>query len=428
MLWGERETGESAEPYTLSDLLRRPQSQLVDHREAIMQWLVDVAQIPAESILIDRKIEIMEGWPLLWTSEWKKPDLQIISADKCVLVQIEVDSGDKESTVRKLGMGLVDQLRWLRNHDTNITKCSGFYFMGSSESGHVIHVELVWRNQRLNFALQCRRLPMGSVATKVKEVMDEAQQSLESIKGQDMAGFALPMSGDFIHAQFGAGAFQMPSGHESVLIANLHTRKVYKHCLSTCDRRRLYRLERLDRKPERSVFPESSRNTFGFHTFFEFPLLKPPLSPEEARLHAKQFVESVYEAISELHVDFNLAHLDVKLGNICIDDSAGRLVAKLIDLDRSAPAGEPFRLSAACSLYTNSIMYKVRERADWTLGQLDWRQFGIMVFAFLNDIHDKLVYHSREPNPNSGFLKKLVDNGDYDSALFTSWDPKVDIL
>ena len=71
-------------------------------------------------------------------------------------------------------------------------------------------------------------------------------------------------------------------------------------------------------------------------------------------------------------------------------------------------------------------MYEVKGE-DWTLGQLDWRQFGIMVFAFLNDITGD-SYHSREPNPNSGFLKKLVENGVYDSALFTSWVPDADIV
>ncbi len=95
-------------PYKLSDLLERPQAQLVDHKEAyhaIKEWLVDETEIPADSIPIDRKIAGMEGCPLLWTSECKRPDLQLTSANKCVLVQIEVDSGDKESTVRKLGVG-----------------------------------------------------------------------------------------------------------------------------------------------------------------------------------------------------------------------------------------------------------------------------------------------------------------------------------
>ena len=386
MIWGGEE--ESTEnPYKLSDLLGRPQSQLVDHREAyhaIMEWLVDVTQIPAESILIDHKIAGMEDCPLLWTSECKRPDVPLTSANKCVLVQREVDSGDMESTVRKLGVGLVDQLCWLRNHNrTSIMKCSGFYFMGGSGRGHVIHIELMWVDELLRFVLERQRLPMGSVATKVEEVLGEAQRSLASMAGRRMAGFALHISRNFIQSRFGAGAMQVPS----VVIANPHTRKVYKHCLNMVDGNTLIELWHLsfDREPPtRIVFPESIMN-IGKRFVFDFPLLKPPLSPEAAHQHAQRFVESVYEAISELHVHFNLAHLDVRLGNICISADSTGFVAKLIDLDRSAPADQPVKTSPIMS-YTNSIMYKVKGR-DWTLGQLDWRQFGIMVFAFLNEKH-----------------------------------------
>ena len=418
-------TGESENSYTLSALLGRQQSQLEAHREAykaIKQCLVNMAKIPAESILIDHKIAGIEG--LLWTSECKKPNLQIISANRCVLVQIEVDSGDMESTLRKLGIGLVEQLRWLRNHRTSITKCGGFYFMsGSSGRGHVIYVEVVWEDEHLKFLLKRQRLPMASVTTKVKEVMAEAQQSLALTVDRHMTAFALPISRDFIQAHFGAGAIQLPSG-QSVVIANLGTRKVYKHCLSDTDSVSLMELRLFARKPGRSVFPDSLEKRCDV-SYFVFPLLNPPLLPEVARQNAKVFVGSVHEAITELHDQFNLAHLDVRLGNICISAESACLVAKLIDLDRSETADRAFSTSLVASLYTNSIMYQVREGEDWTLSQLDWRQLGIMVFAFLNDLPTD---HSREPQPNSGFLKDLVESGVYDSASFTDWDPKVDIL
>ena len=42
----------------------------------------------------------------------------------------------------------------------------------------------------------------------------------------------------------------------------------------------------------------------------------------------------VCEAIQELHDGFNIAHLDVRLANICLTDTDD-LGVKLIDLDRS---------------------------------------------------------------------------------------------
>ena len=134
-------TETESEIYTLSALLGRQQSQLEDHRGAYQAIKLDRAQIPTDRIHIDCKIAGIEGCPQLLTSELKKPDLPIISDDQCVLVQIEVDSGDVERTVRKLGIGLVDQLCWLRNH---ITKCGGFYFMsGRGGGGHVIYKNCV---------------------------------------------------------------------------------------------------------------------------------------------------------------------------------------------------------------------------------------------------------------------------------------------
>ena len=147
------EIGSTQNPYKLCDLLEVQQSLLENHKDAydaIMDWLVNKAEIPAHRILIDNKITGLIGCPLLSTSECKRPDLQVTSANKRV-VQIEVDSGNLESTVRKLGIGLVDQLRWLRNHRTIIKKCSGFYFMSGSKTGHVLHVEVVWKEELLKF-------------------------------------------------------------------------------------------------------------------------------------------------------------------------------------------------------------------------------------------------------------------------------------
>ena len=57
-------------------------------------------------------------------------------------------------------------------------------------------------------------------------------------------------------------------------------------------------------------------------------------------------------------------------------------------------------------------MYEVRGK-DGTLIKLDWWQLGIM--SFLNNIPSE-SYHSSEPKH---FLKGLVENGVYNSALFT---------
>ena len=154
--------------------------------------------------------------------------------------------------------------------------------------------------------------------------------------------------------------------------------------------------------------------------FFQYDLFGPPLDYQKARDNAIDFVKSVCEAINELHDDFNIAHLDLRLANICISTNTP-LSVKLIDLDRSDEAIKPFRRSSLTDYA--SVMYKV-PTPEWKLSQLDWRQLGIMVHAFLNNIHDG--YHWIEPVPKSPFLKRLVKQGEYDRECHEKWDPKDD--
>ena len=79
--------------------------------------------------------------------------------------------------------------------------------------------------------------------------------------------------------------------------------------------------------------------------------------------------------MQELHDECNLAHLDIRLANICLTHTQS-LGIKLIDLDRSLPASQPFALSEVRT-YADSVMYKGNDA--WTLSHIDWRQLGIMV-------------------------------------------------
>ena len=105
-----------------------------DHYEtykAIQEWLT--RQSWEIVVIIDKEVADVKSLlpPVTWTSNRKRPDIQICTSSTSslhkhhILVQVEVQSGsDKESTIRKLILGLVDQLRWLRNR-TSISKCSG---------------------------------------------------------------------------------------------------------------------------------------------------------------------------------------------------------------------------------------------------------------------------------------------------------------
>ena len=76
--------------------------------------------------------EITNG--TLWTTQRKSPDVTTYSSpseleqDEVELeVVIEVDSGNKDSTIFKLALDLVDLNRYYRNRDSQISGCTGFY-------------------------------------------------------------------------------------------------------------------------------------------------------------------------------------------------------------------------------------------------------------------------------------------------------------
>ena len=148
-------------------------------------------------------------------------------------------------------------------------------------------MEVLWNEEVFKFNLTARSLGKDTVASKIKEVIDEAQRSLRSVLEQDSTGFALPISEDFLETNFGLGTYQVDSG-QSIVVVNESTRKVYKHCLCHRESLTLVKLWLRDSQtlPERSVFPEG-KVELSEAVFFIFPLLKPPLTAEQAKQNAK---------------------------------------------------------------------------------------------------------------------------------------------
>jgi len=82
----------------------------------------------------------------------------------------------------------------------------------------------------------------------------------------------------------------------------------------------------------------------------------------------KKFIEAVYSALSELHTKLHLAHLDVRLENICFDAQSHPV---LVDLDRAKDKDD-----LACSLlcenkiYGDSVLYNQPcsiQQSEWIM-------------------------------------------------------------
>ena len=141
--------------------------------------------------------------------------------------------------------------------------------------------------------------------------------------------------------------------------------------------------------------------------YFQFTLLKPPIKQETARSNIASLVSSVVFALNELH-EHGLAHLDIRLENVCFD-TENRAI--LIDLDRSQKVDEIVHTVVA-----KSLMYPIRN--DWVYRQWDYVQLGLMIARIICPV-SSAEYHTVEPPLNHGFLEKLYREGENKIIVFT---------
>ena len=248
-------------------------------------------------------------------------------------------------------------------------------------------------------------------------VLDDEGTKLDSWRPLHDNGFTLPLSRSYIETHFGTGAIQIPSGESVVIMGN---NLVYKYPLHPLDWCTLAVLGK--RKPKavhsikQSVWPLCTY-AVGTSDFFKYPLYNKPLTLSTAQAVLPQLVQSVCNAISELHT-IGYAHLDVRLANICFDN--GRR-AMLIDLDRSKPT--IVECTGLYMQYGRSVIYKTPlEEPDWTVDKLDWRQLGLMICSIMDGCHGA-EYHSYEPKvPTGSYLFKLLSEGENREDLFGEWE------
>ena len=103
-----------------------------------------------------------------------------------------------------------------------------------------------------------------------------------------------------------------------------------------------------------------------------------PLTAEEANCCLGSLIPKIFVVLNKLHGTLEIAHLDVKLENICYSGNVtGSMKAVLIDLDRWEPADSPARLLH--TRYPGSVMYEKLQnltRAEWKMKCTDFKQFG----------------------------------------------------
>ena len=391
----------------LTSLQEVPCSSLVAEGE-VADWLVKELDISSRRVMTNQALKLKPNIDPQNISEHKIPDVMIMSdeAEPTTLVQIEVDSGKSwERTMRKLAHGLAHQLTSLRNWDDTTNKVSGFYFPFRKQEC-VVRVEVTWLDRQLRFHVEYFNLVDPSeVGGIVRSVWKDAEDLKARCNGVHN-NFSIPLSRDFIRREFGENVLQI-SSRQAVVLVDPTKRKVYKYPLSG-DVRDLLRglMDHAESKEitlSRSELPRAIK-WVKLKNYFEFNLLGNPLSRSKAKERITTFLDSVIEAVEELHgLAKPIAHLDIRLDNICTDEND---MAVLIDLDRM----QYFSDYSAGAHGFQSVMYRVPGGKKWTAKQVDWRQVGIMIVYILTD--DLYDYHEKIPLYTQEFIKKLIEDGE----------------
>ena len=309
----------------------------------------------------------------------------------------EVDFDNNWPATRdKLLVQLARMLASLRNYypndDTN--EVIGLYFPFENTEC-VVEITVQWSDEMITFVEKRRYLEEQYQVAPALKCAYEYNHQLWAGKGGPEPSESLnyPLSTHFLQSR---NLEQIDSGQSIVLLDRVNKR-VYKYPIGDSKRlTELYCMNLVGELPEstRIAFPLSLNELGTSVNFFEFKMYTPSLSKEDAQNYIVWFVEGVVAAVNQLHHAYNIAHLDIRLANLCIDYDTNQVV--LIDLDRSRRAS--LCDSRVYELYGRHEMYR-RESTKWTLSNLDWKQVGLMI----EDIFSSPQHHD--------FIRKLIKEG-----------------
>ena len=313
------------------------------------------------------------------------------------------------TTTLKLAIHLSQMLASLRNRSRNgvslsasVHSLSGFYFPNNKKEC-VVEVSVNWDDRKLRFVESHTMIrTVAEVECRLKSVYQQ-NKSLWENSSLGLTEFSYPVTPQYLTTNFTADAKQVGSG-QSVVIVCEDDCFVYKYPMISSEGRNILFLR--GKRLNQIGFPLTEMKSINAATTFlkyEKYIDIPPVSI--IKEHAVWFVRSLVKAVESLHVE-SIAHLDIRLENICMKDD--QIV--LIDLDRSAST--QYEAVLFQNKYPNSVNYEPPNDQSWTCENLDWKQVGLLLSGVF-------------PRPHSstpGFLSDLIDNGEiyiHPNYLFT---------
>ena len=325
-----------------------------------------------------------------------RPDVAVLRQG-LPLVLVEVELSSYRTAICKEITGVIDQLRLLRNYDSSISKCIGFVFPAFESYQCVTMVTVEWKD--LSFCVRCSALTTWpDVNREVSEVITTFLTiSCHINQGVSPLRFFVRLSEDDLRA-VGSKVddtieCQVASRQSIVLRGASH---FWKWIGNTSERDSMKDLIIRDHR----LFPYKPISVTDELFFVGVPRYKNPLTRKEASDCLYSLVEKIGAVLVDLHSE-GVAHLDVRLDNICFTDTDDVV---MIDFDRYKPSSSS--AAFASSVYINSEMYQCKD--GWTCGQLDFKQLGLVILWVLSghNCHQESI-----PDLNDQFLNDLLFEG-----------------
>lgn len=394
-------TAPSVSKYSVGDLFYVAKDDHKEVTKGLNKWLHRLFSSDPD-VCVQSEVDVkLCNAKEVFTSSTIRADVSVNSrSTKTTDMQFEVVSdGNRGATIWKLVVGLSFQLHHLRNGKNFIEKVAGFCV--PVQPGYVEMIECKWSDDALLHMITVSCLDKGQVERHIKDVHRE-QCRIYSIKIGMAERLPLVLTPSFLHRVIGTDAVQYPSSQSIVIISNSKN-CVYKRPFSELEIDRLRTLSKHTAIPY-CALPTSIEDLEG-KEYFKFEKYRQPLLWTEVRPFIADFVEKVVHTISELH-QIGIAHLDIRLENICINKE--NLSPILIDLDRSrkADSGPPADL-----MYGESQMYKCGTADNWKCSNADWRQLAILIIS-ITDSNQISGYHNLTTMPyHHQFIKTLFNQG-----------------
>ena len=414
--------------------------------EAVKDWLIPsllVEDDPSISVLCkDNHYKGFSHNKLQpFTSKVKtiKPDLGFSFKENQVLFfMIEVHSQNYCDTVAKTVANTIDQLRLFRLYSTDVDTVSSFVFprfakmdrngrVMSRNEYCVTQVNVKWKQMLFTVDFTYIDDPK-EVEKKVKTVFQKQKMLFDGRYQSDRKDYFIRLSKDDLdyvqQCIDSRHSLRQIQSTFSIVLEETSTNgsgddlKIFKIIPDIISDSKVGRMEKQKHKKEITnlslpidtlLICDLAVHVFQKHVKH--------MNGQEAKKCLIDFVPHVRESLIQLH-NLGYAHLDVRLPNICFTPNGD---VRLIDFDRIQRvfAPPPFK-------YSGSFMYT--GSPGTTVEQLDWKQFGIMIYCILQlyviseaDVKENDVSHL----PEDSFLYRLIYKYTYDVDSFQVWKEEI---